>query len=107
MFGRRGGKERPAPEWSRQKMLALLIGVGVTALVFVVGVVLAMVYAVHPARHTAEHSNTGATSAGSDGDGGAGSGGPSTVADPKDALADKADDHRRRRRLPPWACHDG
>ncbi len=89
MFGRRGGKERPAPEWSRQKMLALLIGAGVTALLFVVGVALAVVYAVHPARHTAEHRNASSTSTGANGGGGAGSGGPSTAADPRDALADK------------------
>lgn len=89
MFGRRGGKERPAPEWSREKMLALLIGAGVTAVLLVVGVVLAVVYAVHPARHTAEQDTTSATS--TTGGGGTGSSGRSGAAvDPRDALADKA-----------------
>jgi hypothetical protein len=87
MFGRRGGKERPAPEWSRQKMLALLIGAGLTAVLLVVGIVLAVIYAVHPARHTAEQGSSSTSAAGGGGTGGAGP--PGTAADPRDALADK------------------
>ena len=88
MFGRRGGQERPAPEWSRQKMLALLIGAALTAVLLVVGIVLAVVYAVHPARHTAERGATSTTS--TTGDGGTGrSGQTGTTVDPRDALADK------------------
>ena len=93
MFGRRGGKERPAPEWSRQKMLALLIGAGLTVVLVVVGVALAVVYGVQPARHTAEQNNTGTgtnTGSGAGGSGGwGGSGQPSAAADPRDVLADK------------------
>jgi len=91
MFGRRGGQERPAPEWSRQKMLALLIGAALTAALLVVGIVLAVVYAVHPARHTAEQGATSTTSTTSTtGDGGTGkSGQAGTAVDPRDALADK------------------
>jgi hypothetical protein len=91
MFGRRGGQERPAPEWSRQKMLALLIGTALTAVLLVVGVVLAVVYAVHPARHTAEQGATSTTSTTSTtSDGGTGkSGQAGTTVDPRDALADK------------------
>ena len=64
MFGRRGGQATPSPEWSRQKMLALLIGAGATAVLLAVGLVLAVVYAVHPApasrraghdRHQRQH----------------------------------------------------
>ena len=88
MFGRRGGKERPAPEWSRQKMLALLIGAGLTVVLFVVGVALAVVYAVKPAGHTAEQNIT-QTGTSRSGRGGAGGWGQPAAADPRDALADK------------------
>jgi hypothetical protein len=95
MFGQRhragGGKDKPAPEWPRQKMLALLIGAGITALALVVGLVLAVVYAVHPVRHQADTKHT-ATS-GRSGGGGvvAGSGGSRAAADhPRDVLANKA-----------------
>ena len=92
MFGHRlrasGGKERPAPEWSRQKMLALLIGAALTAVLLVVGIILAVAYAVHPARHTAEQGATTTTS--TTGDGGTGkSGQAGTTVDPRDALADR------------------
>ena len=87
MFGRRGRKERPAPQWSRQKMIALLIGVGLSAVLLVVGIVLAVVYAVHPVRHTAEQGSSSTSAAGGGGTGGAGPSG--TAADPRDALADK------------------
>ena len=89
MLGRRGGQERPAPEWSRQKMLALLIGTGLTAVLLVVGIVLAVVYAVHPARHTAErrhddhYQHYGRRWNRED------SGQSGTTVDPRDALADR------------------
>lgn len=88
MFGRRGGKERPAPEWSRQKMLALLIGAGVTAVLLVVGIVLAVVYAVQPARQTAEHDTASSTST-PGGGGTAKSGQSGTAVNSRDALADR------------------
>lgn len=87
MFGRRGGKERPAPEWSRQKMLALLIGAGVTAVLLIVGIVLAVVYAVHPVRHTAEQDTTSSSTTGGGGTGRSGQ--SDSAVDPRDALADK------------------
>jgi hypothetical protein len=88
MFDRRAGKQRPAPEWSRQKMLALLIGGGLTAVLLVGGIVLAVVYAVHPVRHTAEQDTSSTTSA--MGGGGTGTPGqPGTAVDARDALADK------------------
>jgi hypothetical protein len=86
MFGRRAGKQRPAPEWSRQKMLALLIGAGLTAVLLVGGIVMAVVYAVHPVRHTAEQDTTSTTSTMG---GGGTSGQPGTAVDARDALADK------------------
>lgn len=91
MFSRRGGQQRPAPEWSRQKMLALLVGAALTAVLLVVGIVLAVVYGVHPARHTAEQGATSTTRTNSTtGDGGTGkSGQAGTTVDPRDALADK------------------
>ncbi|HEX8093484.1 hypothetical protein [Jatrophihabitans sp.] len=88
MLSRRGANYRPSPEWSRQKMLALLIGAGVTAGLLLIGIVLAVVYAVHPARHTAEQSPISSTST-------TGGGGTSTslqsgaALDPWDVLADK------------------
>jgi len=85
MFGRRGGKQRPAPEWTRKKMLALVIGGAVTVVVFVVGVVLAVVYAVGSARHTADQHGATAHPAGGDGGPKAGR----VAIDPRDAVADK------------------
>ena len=85
---RGGGTEPPAPQWSRQKMLALLIGAGVTAVLLVVGIVLAVVYAVHPGRHTAEQDTTSSTST-TGGGGTATSGQSGAAVDPRDALADK------------------
>jgi hypothetical protein len=92
MFGhwsRHSGREdRPAPEWSRQKMLALLIGAGLSAVLLVVGIALAVLYAVHPVRHSAEQDATSTTNTA--GGGGTGTSGRSgTAVDPRDALADK------------------
>ena len=90
MFGRRRGKqERPAPQWSREKMLALLIGAGLGCVLLVVGLVLFVVHEVTPSRAGGTHpaAGGGTHSAGS---GRTGSGGPSAATDPRDALADKA-----------------
>ncbi len=87
MFARRGGKEPPAPEWSRQKMLALLIGTGATAALLIAGIVLAAVYAVHPVRHTADRGTRSTSAAGSGDTQGARRSG--TADDPRDALADR------------------
>lgn len=88
MFSRRGGKERPAPEWSRPKMLALLIAAGGTAVLLAVGLVLAVVHAIHPHQHPVAQ-NTISTS-GNSTDGVTGNSGESgTLMDPRDALADK------------------
>lgn len=83
MLSRRGANHRPSPEWSRQKMLALLIGAGVTAVLLVVGIGLAVVYAVHPPRHTT--SSTGTT----DADGTGTSRQTGAAVDPRDVLADR------------------
>ena len=53
MPGRRSERARPAAPWTRQKMLALLIGAGLTAVLLVGGLVLAVVDAAQPARHPA------------------------------------------------------
>jgi hypothetical protein len=85
--------DTPAPEWSRQKMLALLVGAGITVLALVVGLVLAVVYAVHPVRHpeaAADTTRTSANGTSAGGSGAAGSGGSRTGTDPRDVLADRA-----------------
>jgi hypothetical protein len=72
-------------------MLALLIGAALTAVLLVVGIVLAVVYAVHPVRHTAEQGATSSTrTTSTTGDGGTGkSRQAGTKVDPRDALADR------------------
>jgi hypothetical protein len=73
-------------------MLALLIGAGITALALVVGLVLAVAFAVHPARHSAATAGTVSTSTGAAagrGGGAAGSGGSRAGTDPRDVLAEK------------------
>ena len=87
MFARRGGTEPPAPEWSRQKMLALLIGAGAAAALLVVGIVLAVVYAVHPVRHKVDRGTGTTRAAGSVYTGGSRRSG--TAEDPRDGLADR------------------
>jgi hypothetical protein len=89
MFSRRGAKRRPSPVWSRQKMLALLIGAGLTAVLLVVGIVLAVVYAVHPRQDPVKQDTTSA-SVSATGRGGTGTSGRSGIpVDPRDVLADK------------------
>jgi hypothetical protein len=86
MFGRHRTKDRP-PEWSRQKMLALLIGVGVLAMVLVIGLVLAVGYAFSPsAGHAAGHPSTTDSGTGR----GTGAGALGAVPDPRDAVAERA-----------------
>ena len=64
MFGRRRDKApKPAPQWTREKMLALLVGAAVVALVLLTGVGLCVYYALQPQRHaTAGGGNGSATS---------------------------------------------
>jgi hypothetical protein len=73
-------------------MLALLIGVGVGCVVLVVGLVLAVVYAIHPAGGGDSHRQVAGDNARSGGGGGAtGSGGSrADTTDPRDLLADQA-----------------
>ena len=87
MFGRRAKPDRPVARWSREKMLALLISAGVVAALLVGGLVLAIMYAVHPGRHTAIRSARGGLSPGT---GSVTTGaGPAAAVDPRDALAAK------------------
>lgn len=89
MFGRRREKApRPAPQWTRQKMLALLIGAGVVGLVLVLGLVLAVVYALKPHHSSTAGGGDGTTTAGPQ-TGGTGDGG-TAGGDPRDALATRA-----------------
>lgn len=88
MFSRRSRKLRPTPEWGRQKLLALIVGAAVTTVLIIVGLVLAVVYAVGTARHTTDQHGATADPAGQgSGDGGSKPG--HAAIDPRDALADK------------------
>lgn len=66
MFGRRRRAKRPRPEpqWSRQKMLALLVGAAVVGLVLLLGLVLAVVYALQPGHSRADRRGDGVTTTG-------------------------------------------
>lgn len=90
MFSRRRGKqERPAPQWSREKMLALLIGAGLACVLLVAGLVLFVVHEVAASHAGGAHPAAGGgTHAGRSGR--TGTGGSSAASDPRDALADKA-----------------
>lgn len=87
MPSRRSANQHPAADWSRRKMLALLIAAGATGVLLVVGIKLAVVYAVHPARHTAEQDTTSSVS--TTGGGTSTSRQTGSALDPRDALADK------------------
>lgn len=90
MLGRRRGKqERPAPEWSRDKMLALLVGAGLGCVLLVAGFVLFVVHAVSPYRAGGTDPAVGGGTHAAGG-GRTGPGGSSGATDPRDALADKA-----------------
>jgi hypothetical protein len=89
MFGRRRRQKAPlpAPQWTREMMLALLVGAGVLGLVLLVGVGLCVYYALQPSRHSAGGGNgttTSSTTGTGNGGGGSGSG-----QDARDALAAK------------------
>lgn len=92
MFSRRRREKppRPAPQWTREKMLALLIGVTVMGLVFLLGVGLFVYYALQPDHHAAQGDGNGApstsTSTAEPGDGGQ----PGSGQGARDALAAKA-----------------
>jgi hypothetical protein len=91
MFSRRREKApRPAPQWTREKMLALLVGAAVSGLVLLVGVGLCVYYALRPAHHSAD-GGTGTTTSSTTGTGtGSGDGGSTRAArDDRDALAAK------------------
>ncbi len=87
MPSRRGANHHPAVEWSRKKMLALLIAAGVTVVLLVVGIVLAVVYAVAPVGHMAEHDTTSISSSIAGRTRKSQQSG--AAVDPRDALADK------------------
>jgi hypothetical protein len=91
MFGRRSSRQdRPAPQWPRQKMLALLIAAGTGCVVLVLGLVLAVVYAIGPGHGSGGSSSAQGGSGHSAGHVASGSGGSRAVTDPRDVLADKA-----------------
>ena len=91
MFGRRRGKqERPAPKWSRDKMLALLIGAGAGCLLLVAGLVLFVVHEVNPTRDGGHPATTAAAGRQDAGEGRGGGSGGSSATDPRDLLAAKA-----------------
>lgn len=88
MFGRRSPTSGPAAAWSRQKMLALLAGAGLTVLVLVTGLVLAVVDAVHPTPHPSGHPSPAAANLTQPGNGSPGKTDTSaTGQDARDALA--------------------
>jgi hypothetical protein len=60
MFSRSARTSRQIT-WSRQKMLALLAGAVLTTLVLMTGLVLAVVYALHPTPHASADSRSAAT----------------------------------------------
>ena len=88
MRSRRGANHRLSPEWSRQKMLALLIGTALTAVLLVVGIVLAVVSAIHPPQDPAGQDTTGSGVSTTDSSTDASRQSGAAV-DLRDALADK------------------
>ena len=88
-----GTRQRP-PEWTRQKMIALLIGAGMTALVLVIGLVLAVVYVLRPIQHhagTADRTATALTTRAdtTPGTGRSASDQPGAGSDPRNMLANQ------------------
>lgn len=99
----KGRADRPPPDWTREKMLALLAGAALTGLVLAAGLILAVVYAIHPAGHTAGH--TAASRAEATGPAGAhahAGGGPPAGSSPEDVLA-----ARVMPKVPDSASHPG
>lgn len=92
MLGRRRGKpERRAPQWSREKMLALLVGAGLGCLLLTAGLVLFVVHEVNPNRSGGTHQASTAADGTPAGRGDrTGGDARSTVTDPRDDLAAKA-----------------
>jgi hypothetical protein len=90
MLGRRRDKApRPAPQWTREKMLALLVGAGVLALVLLVGAGLCVYYALQPSHPRAAGRNGTPTGTTTRPGGGSGTGGGGSGPDARDALAAK------------------
>jgi hypothetical protein len=93
MFGRRHEKApRPVPQWTREKMLALLVGAGVLGLVLLIGVGLCVYYALRPDPRSGAGGGNGTattTSSSSPGSGNGGSSGSQDVRKAQDALAAK------------------
>jgi hypothetical protein len=92
MFGRRRDKPpRPAPQWTREKMLALLVAGGVTALILLFGLGLAVAYALQPNHAGTAHGGTGSTTStvnsGEGGQPGRTSGRGQSTQEARDALA--------------------
>jgi hypothetical protein len=78
---RRSKSDRPAPDWTRQRMLALLIGAVVVALALMAGLVLTITYALKPSH---SHGSAHASSTNSTAEH------PSALGqDPRDVLADR------------------
>jgi hypothetical protein len=84
----RNANQRPDLAWSRRKMLALLIGAGLTAVLLVAGIVLAAVYVAHPVRPPVDRGVTSTGTTGGHGAGGPGESGAIAFG-PRDALADR------------------
>jgi hypothetical protein len=88
MAPRRGGREPRSPQWSRRKMLALLVLAALTVWALVAGLVLAVVHAVDLTGDSAETSDLGGPvhTAASPASAAVGTG-PRFTADARDALA--------------------
>lgn len=92
MLGRRRQKPpRPAPQWTREKMLALLVAGGVAGLILLFGLGLAVAYALQPNHAATADGSSGSTvAAASNGEGnrpGSTSGRQQSTQDARDALA--------------------
>ncbi len=81
-----GATLRPAPEWSRQKMRALLGGAAVCAVLLAFGLVLAVGYAFTPAVHRSSQDTTRGTHSAARSQPGTGVAAGPDVAESRDAL---------------------